>query len=50
MDSLVQFSVRALGTVFCLGVVGLAMGSDVAPALNTVAGAETVTESDRPTM
>jgi hypothetical protein len=46
MDSLVQIGVRALGTVFCLGVVG----RPVAPALNTVAGTETLTESDRPTM
>jgi hypothetical protein len=50
MDSLVQFGVGALGTVFCLGIVGAARGSSLVPALNTMVGVETPTESDRPTM
>ena len=50
MASLVQFGVRALGAVFCLGIVGSAVGSAEVPALNTALGAEALTESDRPTM
>ncbi len=50
MDSRVQFVVRALGTVFCLGIMGSAMGSAEVLALNMALGTEALTESDRPTM